>query len=193
MVTSYFGQMTVTSLFGHVTVTSLFGHVIVTSLSGRVTVTSLGGHLTVTSLSGHVTVTPLLSHVIVTSLIGHVMVDCCTWTRHTPFMATNPPASWIRFFSFSWNKTRISNSDYRLLNYRLTVRTIGKMCWLVIIYVKCTSSTGQTLLNVVDNENGGGSRSRLLSEYGFGPWRSMSIYFLMWPLSSLQRISVSCL
>ncbi len=48
-------------------------------------------------------------------------------------------------------------------------------------------------LKVVDNENGGGSRSRLLSEYGFGPWRSMSIYFLMLLSSFLQRISVSCL
>ncbi len=110
IVTSLSGRVTVTSLGGHLTVTSLSGQVTVMSLSGRVTVTSLDGHIKVTSLSGHVTVTPLLGHVIVTSLIGHVMVDCCTWTRHTPFMTTNPPASWIRFFSFSWNKTRISNS-----------------------------------------------------------------------------------
>ncbi len=30
-------------------------------------------------------------------------------------------------------------------------------------------------LKEVGNEKGGGSRSRLLLEYGFGPWRSMSV------------------
>ncbi len=30
-------------------------------------------------------------------------------------------------------------------------------------------------LKVVGNENGGGSRNKLLLEYGFGPWRSMSV------------------
>jgi hypothetical protein len=30
-------------------------------------------------------------------------------------------------------------------------------------------------LKVVGNEKGGGSRNKLLLEYGFGPWRSMSV------------------
>jgi hypothetical protein len=30
-------------------------------------------------------------------------------------------------------------------------------------------------LKVVGNEKGGGSRSRLLLEYGFGQWRAMSV------------------
>ncbi len=30
-------------------------------------------------------------------------------------------------------------------------------------------------LNVVGNEKGGGSGNKLLLEYGFGPWRSMSV------------------
>jgi hypothetical protein len=48
-------------------------------------------------------------------------------------------------------------------------------------------------LKVVGNEKGGGSGSRLLLEWGTGPWRSMSFYFLMLPSSFVQRISVSCL
>jgi hypothetical protein len=30
-------------------------------------------------------------------------------------------------------------------------------------------------LKVVGHENGGGSGNKLLLEYGFGPWRSMSV------------------
>ncbi len=48
-------------------------------------------------------------------------------------------------------------------------------------------------LKVVGNEKRGGSGSKLLLEYGFGPWRSMSVKFFMWPSSFLQRVSVSCL
>ncbi len=48
-------------------------------------------------------------------------------------------------------------------------------------------------LKVVGNEKGGGSGGWLLLEDAFGPWRSMSVYFLMLPLSFPQRISVSCL
>jgi hypothetical protein len=48
-------------------------------------------------------------------------------------------------------------------------------------------------LKVVGNEKGGGSGGWLLFEDAFGPWRSMSVYFLILPSSSPQRISVSCL
>jgi hypothetical protein len=36
-----------------------------------------------------------------------------------------------------------------------------------------------------DTLKGGGSGNKLLLGYGFGPWRSMSIKFLMWPSSFL--------
>jgi hypothetical protein len=52
---------------------------------------------------------------------------------------------------------------------------------------------GQRYLKVVTNEKLGGSGSWLVFEDGFGPWRSMSVYFLMLPWSFLQSISVSCL
>ncbi len=69
-------------------------------------------------------------------------------------------------------------------------------CWIWVCTL-CTVhpytvhhfSTKLGRLKVVDNENGGGSKSRLLLEYGFGPWRSMSVYFLMWPSYFLQHIS----
>jgi hypothetical protein len=48
-------------------------------------------------------------------------------------------------------------------------------------------------LKVVGNEKGGGSGGWLLFEDAFRPWRSMSVYFLILPSSSPQRISVSCL
>jgi hypothetical protein len=48
-------------------------------------------------------------------------------------------------------------------------------------------------LKVVGNEKGGGSKAWLQFEDAFGPWRSMSVYFLMLPSSFPQRISVSCL
>jgi hypothetical protein len=48
-------------------------------------------------------------------------------------------------------------------------------------------------LKVVGNEKGGGSGSWLLFEDAFGPWRSMSVYYLILLSSSPQRISVSCL
>ncbi len=48
-------------------------------------------------------------------------------------------------------------------------------------------------LKVVENEKGGGSGGWLLLEDAFGPWRSMSVYFLILPSSFPQRISVSCL
>jgi hypothetical protein len=38
----------------------------------------------------------------------------------------------------------------------------------------------------VGNEKGGGSGGWLLFEDAFGPWRSMSVYFLMLPSSFLQ-------
>ncbi len=40
-------------------------------------------------------------------------------------------------------------------------------------------------LKVVGNEKREGSVSKQLLEYGFGPWRSMSVYFLMLPSSFL--------
>jgi hypothetical protein len=42
------------------------------------------------------------------------------------------------------------------------------------------------ILKVVGNEKGAGSGGWLLFEDAFGPWRSMSVYFLMLP-SSLPR------
>ena len=42
-------------------------------------------------------------------------------------------------------------------------------------------------LKVVGNEKGGGSGGWLLFEDAFGPWRSMSVYFLMLPSSFPQR------
>ncbi len=48
------------------------------------------------------------------------------------------------------------------------------------------------VLKVVGNEKWGGSGVCLLIEKGTGPWWWMSVYFLMGPLSFLQRISVSC-
>jgi ribonucleases P/MRP protein subunit RPP40 len=39
---------------------------------------------------------------------------------------------------------------------------------------KC-AELGLKTLKVVGNEKGGGSGSKLLLEYGFGPWRSMSV------------------
>jgi hypothetical protein len=48
-----------------------------------------------------------------------------------------------------------------------------------------------TSLKVVCNETGGGSGGWLLFEDGFGPWRSMSVYFLKLPSSFLRSISVS--
>jgi hypothetical protein len=48
-------------------------------------------------------------------------------------------------------------------------------------------------LKVVGNEKGGGSGGWLLFEDAFGPWRSMSVNYLILPSSSPQRISVSCL
>ncbi len=48
-------------------------------------------------------------------------------------------------------------------------------------------------LKVVGNEKGGGSGGWRLFEDAFGPWRSMSVYFLMLPSSFPQRISGSCL
>jgi hypothetical protein len=46
---------------------------------------------------------------------------------------------------------------------------------------------------VVVTKNGGGLGGRLLFEDGFGPWRSMSVCFLILLSSFLQRISVSVL
>jgi len=48
-------------------------------------------------------------------------------------------------------------------------------------------------LKVVTNEKRGESRSWQVFEDGTGPWRSMSVYFLMLPSSFLRSISVSCL
>jgi hypothetical protein len=48
-------------------------------------------------------------------------------------------------------------------------------------------------LKVVGNEKGGGSGGWLLFEDGFGAKQSMSVYFLMFPLSFFRSISVSCL
>ncbi len=48
-------------------------------------------------------------------------------------------------------------------------------------------------LKVVGNAKGGGSGGWLLFEDAFGPWRSITVYFLILPSSSPQRISVSCL
>jgi hypothetical protein len=48
-------------------------------------------------------------------------------------------------------------------------------------------------LKVVTNEKRGGSGSWLVFGDGFGPWRSMSVYFLMLPSSFLGSISVSFL
>jgi len=53
--------------------------------------------------------------------------------------------------------------------------------------------SSNSLLKVVGNEKGGGSGGWLLFEDAFGPWRWMSVYFLILPSSSPQRISVSCL
>jgi hypothetical protein len=64
---------------------------------------------------------------------------------------------------------------------------ITKKVWIFIFLGGFCSS--KSSLKVVDNEKGGGSGSRLL--LGTGPWRSMSVYFLMLPSSFLQRISVS--
>ncbi len=47
-------------------------------------------------------------------------------------------------------------------------------------------------LKVVGKEKWGVSGVCLLIEEGTGPWWWMSVYFLMGPLSFLQRISVSC-
>jgi hypothetical protein len=49
------------------------------------------------------------------------------------------------------------------------------------------------LLKVVDNEKGGGLGGWLLFEDGLGPWRLMSVCFLILLSSFLQRISVSAL
>jgi hypothetical protein len=48
-------------------------------------------------------------------------------------------------------------------------------------------------LKVVTNEKRGESRSWQVFKDGTGPWRSMSVYFLMLPSSFLRSISVSCL
>jgi hypothetical protein len=48
-------------------------------------------------------------------------------------------------------------------------------------------------LKVVGNEKGGGTGGWLLFKDGSGPWRSMSVCFLMLPSSFLQSISISCL
>ncbi len=48
-------------------------------------------------------------------------------------------------------------------------------------------------LKVVTNEKWGGLGSWQVFEDGFGPWRSMFVYFLMLPSSFLRSISVSCL
>jgi hypothetical protein len=48
-------------------------------------------------------------------------------------------------------------------------------------------------LKVVTNEKRGGSGSWLVYGDGFGPWRSISVYFLMLPSSFLGSISVSFL
>ncbi len=58
---------------------------------------------------------------------------------------------------------------------------------------KCSSDLNSLLLKVVGNEKGGGSGGWLLFEDAFGPWQLMSVYFLILPSSSPQRISVSCL
>ncbi len=49
------------------------------------------------------------------------------------------------------------------------------------------------ILKVVGNEKGGRSGGWLQFEDAFGPWRSMSAYFLMLPSSFPQGISLSCL
>jgi hypothetical protein len=51
----------------------------------------------------------------------------------------------------------------------------------------------EVYIKVVENEEGGGSGGWLLFKDAFGPWRSMSVYFLILPSSFPQRISVSCL
>jgi hypothetical protein len=53
--------------------------------------------------------------------------------------------------------------------------------------------SSQLVLTVVGNEKGGGSGGWLLFKDAFGPWRSMSVYFLMLPPSFIQSISISCL
>ncbi len=49
------------------------------------------------------------------------------------------------------------------------------------------------IIKVVSNEKSGGSGGWLLFEDGFGPWRSMSVFFFILLSSFLQRISVSLL
>jgi hypothetical protein len=59
--------------------------------------------------------------------------------------------------------------------------------------LKCDLIGGTVSLKVETNEKRGESRSWQVFEDGTGPWRSMSVYFLMLSSSFLRSISVSCL
>jgi hypothetical protein len=64
---------------------------------------------------------------------------------------------------------------------------------LVALQQEFGRQVSRFILKVVGNEKGGGLVGWLLFEDASGPWRSMSVYFLLLPSSFPQRISVSCL
>ncbi len=73
--------------------------------------------------------------------------------------------------------------------------------WPYLGVICLTDLDGETIhnieifssLKVVSNEKGKGLGGRLLSEDGFRPWRSMSVCFLIFLSSFLQRVSISVL
>ncbi len=62
---------------------------------------------------------------------------------------------------------------YQICVHKMDPYPIYFLVWKGTVVEKRTVQT--TSLKVVGNEKGGGSRSRLLLEPGFGPWRSMSV------------------
>ena len=91
----------------------------------------------------------------------------CTFTKKIPLFT---------FFQESFCACSFSNVE----------RTFSDVDTLVLIYLPSINS-----LKAVGNEKGGGFGGWLLFEDGFGPWRSMSVCFLILLSSFLQRIPVS--
>jgi hypothetical protein len=108
---------------------------------------------------------------------------------HMVEILTLCPRKWMTIFAHSPNslnedKVRHKSDIFKILILYLGYNYIGKK-----------PSRATVLLKVVTNEKRGELRSWQVFEDGTatGPWRSMSVYFLMLLSSFLRSISVSCL
>ncbi len=78
-------------------------------------------------------------------------------------------------FSTNWDPT-----DYSVVLCIYSTLCKGEH-WSASLHPIVTSHPFSESLKVVGNKKWGVSGRWLLLEDGFGPWRSLSVYFLMWP------------